>query len=250
MPYIQCNNIEMYYEKMGIGSPIVFLHSGFSRGILAFASQILDFQRKYTCYFPDFRGHGRTRSSSLEWSTPQHADDIFAFMDQLQIQQAHFIGYGMGGGVALHCAVNQPERVASLTSIGQSGFVASMGSEEFEPERLLQNKNYDFIKSMEERHFDAHQGNWQEFLRQKIKDWRTYPNLTDDQLRSISCPALFIAGEYDEFAPEEDLKRVTNLIPDSRYVIVPGRSHKTHMNREDPAFVNDTILDFLEKNSG
>lgn len=57
-----------------------------------------------------------------------------------------------------------------------------------------------------------------EFLRQKIKDWRTYPRLTDDQLRGISCPTLFIAGEYDQFAPEEELKRVTRLIPNSRYV--------------------------------
>ncbi|GIP32077.1 hypothetical protein J2TS4_12870 [Paenibacillus sp. J2TS4] len=128
------------------------------------------------------------------WSTPQHADDIFAFMDQLQIPRAHLIGYGMGG-------------------------------------------------------FDAHQGNWQEFLRQKLKDWRTYPRLTDDQLRSISCPALFVAGEYDELTPEEDLKRVTNLIPDSHYVIVPGESHRPHMSRENPSFVNDTILDFLEMNS-
>jgi len=59
-----------------------------------------------------------------------------------------------------------------------------MGSEEFEPEQLIQNKNYDFIKSMEERHFDAHHGNWQEFLRQKIKDWRTFPQLTDNKSNS------------------------------------------------------------------
>ncbi|MDF2723468.1 MAG: alpha/beta hydrolase, partial [Paenibacillus sp.] len=175
MPYVSCNNINIYYERMGVGAPVIFLHSGFSRGILAFASQILDFQRQYTCYFPDFRGHGRTRSGSLEWSTPQHADDIIAFMDHLHIDKAHLIGYGMGGGVSLHCAVNQPVRVATLTSIGQCGFVAAQGSEEFEPESLLQHKNYAFIDSMKERHFDAHQGNWQQFLRQKLQDWRTYP---------------------------------------------------------------------------
>ncbi|REK77875.1 alpha/beta hydrolase [Paenibacillus paeoniae] len=231
---------------MGSGRPIIFLHSGFSRGILAFASQILDFQARYNCYFPDFRGHGRTKSDSLEWSTPQHADDIIDFMDQLQIPKAHLIGYGMGGGVALYCALNQPHRVATLTSIGQSGFVAAMGSEAFEPEWLIQHGKDDFIRSMEERHQDAHMGNWQQFLRQKIKDWRTYPQLTDDQLSGMECPALFIAGEYDEYAPEDELKRVTKLIPHSRYVIVPGCSHRPHMSRENPVFVNDTILKFLD----
>lgn len=246
MPYIQCNHIEMYYEQMGVGDPVLFLHSGFSRGILAFASQILDFQNQYSCYFPDFRGHGRTRSGSLEWSTPLHAEDIIAFMDRLELSKAHLIGYGMGGGVALYCALNQPQRVASITSIGQSGFVASMGSEQFEPEWLLEHERYDFINMMKDRHMEAHRGDWQQFLRQKIKDWRTYPQLSDEQLGSIDCPALFIAGQHDPYAPEVDLKKVTSLLPNSRYVIVPDCNHKTHMIRENPVLVNDTILQFLE----
>ncbi len=246
MPYAQLNDLEMYYEQMGVGDPVLFLHSGFARGILAFASQMLDFQRKYTCYFPDFRGHGRTRSGSLNWSTPQHAEDIIAFMDQLHIPKAHVIGYGMGGGVALHCAVNHPQRIATLTSIGQCGFIASMGSEEYEPEWLLENGRHDFINSMIERHMEAHRGNWQEFLSQKVRDWRAYPQLSNEQLRSIPCPTLFIAGEHDELAPEADLKRVTTLIHNSSYVVVPGCSHRPHMSRENPELVNDTILQFIE----
>lgn len=190
MPHIHCNNIELYYEQMGIGDPVLFLHSGFSRGILAFASQILDFQNKYTCYFPDFRGHGRTRSKSLEWSTPLHAEDIIAFMDILKLPKVHLIGYGMGGGVALYCALNQPQSIISITSIGQSGFVASMESVQFEPEWLLEHERYDFINMMKSRHMEAHRGDWQQFLRQKVTDWRTYPQLSNDQLSSIKCPTL------------------------------------------------------------
>lgn len=247
MPYAQINNIEMYYERLGSGSPIIFLHSGFSRGILAFASQILDFQQQFNCYFPDFRGHGRTKSASLEWSTPQHAADIIALMDQLEIERAHLIGYGMGGGVAFYCAVNHHERITTLTSIGQCGFVAATGSEEFEPQVLIDNEKHDFITSIKERHFDAHQGNWQQFLQQKLTDWRKYPQLTDEQLQSISCPCLFIAGEHDVLAPEQDLQKITSLITNSNYVIVPGGSHRPHMIREQPIFVNDTILQFLAR---
>lgn len=247
MPHITCNNMDMFVEQLGVGFPVIFLHSGFSRGILAFASQILDFQSKYACYFPDFRGHGRTRSDSLEWSTPQHAEDIIALMNQLGIQQAHLIGYGMGGGVGLYCAIHHPDRVTSLTSIGQSGYVASYGSEEFEPEWLLENDGHAFIRLMEDRHRDAHKGNWQEFLRQKLKDWRTYPQLSEEQFRGISCPTLFIAGQHDPYAPEEDVMKVTSLIPNSRYLIVEGGSHRPHMIREQPILVNDTILSFLEE---
>jgi len=249
MPYVKFDNLEMYYEQMGVGDPVLFLHSGFSRGILAFSSQMLDFQRRYTSYFPDFRGHGRTRSDSLIWSTPQHVEDIIEFMNQQHIPKAHFIGYGMGGGVSFHCAVSHPNRIASLTSIGQCGFVACEGSEDFEPEWLLQNGREDFINSMIERHLEAHQGDWQEFLRQKVKDWRTYPRLSDEELSSIACPTLLIAGQYDELAPEDDLKRATALIRNSRYVIVPGCSHRPHMSGENPSFVNETILQFLKDHS-
>lgn len=97
-----------------------------------------------------------------------------------------------------------------------------------------------------ERHLDAHQGNWQQFLRQKVKDWRTYLQLSDKELSSIICPALFIAGQFDVLGPEEDLKRATALIRNSSYVIVPDCSHRPHMSGENPVFVNDTILNFIE----
>jgi len=100
---------------------------------------------------------------------------------------------------------------------------------------------------MEDRHRDVHKGNWQEFLRQKLKDWRTYPQLSEEQFRGISCPTLFIAGQHDPYAPEEDVMKVTTLIPNSRYVIIEGASHRPHMIREQPIFVNDTILSFLEE---
>jgi pimeloyl-ACP methyl ester carboxylesterase len=93
MPYVQVKNLEMFYEKMGAGETVLFLHSSYSRGILAFASQMLDFQKKFTCYFPDFRGHGRTRCESLEWSTPQIADDVIEFMNKWNISTAHLVGY-------------------------------------------------------------------------------------------------------------------------------------------------------------
>lgn len=39
MPYLQCSNVEIYYEHMGSGSPVLFLHSGFNDTILHFIKQ-------------------------------------------------------------------------------------------------------------------------------------------------------------------------------------------------------------------
>ena len=69
MPYMNFKDLNMYYEDMGCGEPILFLHSHFSRSLLAFGAQIQPFQGEYRCLFPDFRGHGRTKCESLEWDS-------------------------------------------------------------------------------------------------------------------------------------------------------------------------------------
>jgi pimeloyl-ACP methyl ester carboxylesterase len=207
---------------------------------------MLEFQQAYTCYFPDFRGHGRTTCDSLEWSMPQLADDIGAFMERLGIAQAHILGYSLGGGVALYCAVRFPDKVKTLTTIGCGGVADPTGADDFEPEQLLKNNQHSLIDHMRANHMDAHRGNWQEFMRQSAMDWRSYPRFTDQQLGSIRCPAFFIAGEKDPFTPEDQLVHLTSMVQGSRYWIVPGCSHRPHMLRESPLLVNAEILQFLQ----
>lgn len=246
MPYVQVKDMEMFYEKMGVGEAVLFLHSGYSRGILAFASQILDFQRKFTCYFPDFRGHGRTRCDSLEWSTPQIADDLIEFMNQMELSRVHLVSYSLGANVGLYLAVRHADRVATLTTIGTSGFCDPTGVEEYEPEWLAENGRQDTIDMITERHMEAHRGNWQEHMRQAAQDWRLYPQLTAEQLSSIKCPALLITGEHDPLAGGEKIKHLSSLIKGSEYLVVPGADHRPHMLPESPVLVNETIFQFLQ----
>ena len=83
MPYIEVNNLNVFYEEFGRGEALLFLHSHFSRGLLAFAAQIQPFSGSYRCIFPDFRGHGRTMCDSMEWNSRMIADDMADFMDAL-----------------------------------------------------------------------------------------------------------------------------------------------------------------------
>ena len=96
MPYAQVNDVNIYYEEFGRGETVLFLHSHFSRGLLAFSGQIIPFSGKYRCLFPDFRGHGRTKCEDLTWSSLKIADDMAVFLDTLGIEKAHLIGYSCG----------------------------------------------------------------------------------------------------------------------------------------------------------
>jgi pimeloyl-ACP methyl ester carboxylesterase len=82
---------------------------------------------------------------------------------------------------------------------------------------------------------------------QAAQDWRRYPQLSEERISGIQCPALFITGEHDPFVGEEKIKQLSALVPKSSYLVVPGGSHGPHMLRENPTLVNETIFRFLAK---
>ena len=134
MPQVQVGNCSIFYEDIGIGFPILFLHSGYSRGIIAFCGQIQPFFHSYRCLLPDFRGHGRTTSEDQDWDTPKLAQDMAGFLDALEIDKAFLLCYSLGSGVALHLAAMHPERIRGIITIGTGGVADPIGADDFEPE--------------------------------------------------------------------------------------------------------------------
>lgn len=247
MPYKQIGNLNMFYEEFGVGEPVIFLHSAYSRGILAFGGQILPFcQEGYHCYYPDFRGHGRSICSDMNWDSSMLAEDIIRFMDSENLEKVHLIGYSTGGGVAYYMASRYPERVKSLISIGNGGVVEAADAKYYEPEYLLQNNETDFIETVKHRHAQAHNGDWQEYLRQEVKDWRNHPRLTENEWRNINMPMLLIAGENDTFAKRECLEAIKRMCPQTEIFIVKGCGHAPHFPTENVKEINEKMLEFIQ----
>jgi len=249
MPICKIKDIELFYEDIGIGEPILFLHSHFNRGILAFACQMQVFNKQYRCILPDFRGHGRTRCDSLIWDAGMILDDMIAFLDVLSIRRVHVIGYSAGGGIGFHMAVKYPQYVASLVSIGCDGFPFAENAYDFLPENLIKNEQFDIIDQMKNKHLDAHKGNWEEFMRQSVHDNDIYPNLSRDQLGSIATPVFIIAGENDTLIRKEELEEARTLITDCEVLVTSSGPHATHMLGEHTLEVNRRITDFLYRNT-
>lgn len=244
MPYIEVNDLQLYCEELGHGEPILFLHSHFSRGILAFGAQIQPFQGSYRCIFPDFRGHGRTICDDLTWDSRRIAEDMIAFMDKLGIESAHLVGYSMGAYVGMYMASKYTDRVRSFVSIGGGVVPVPDGSEDFLPENVLARNDTNFIEDMKVRHFEAHKGNWQEYLRQTVSDWRNHPNVTEEEWKAITCPVLFINGEHDPFGFCAELKK---KCPHAMTYEVKGGGHRPHFVMEQGKEVNELILNFLSQ---
>ena len=247
MPYQQVKDCNIYYEDIGTGEPILFLHSGYSRGIIAFGGQIQPFFHTYRCLLPDFRGHGRTTSESKDWDTPLIAEDMADFLQAMGIRKAHLLGYSLGGGVALHLASKHPELVKSIITIGCSGQADPAGSEDFEPESLIKNHQDAVIERMKSLHMDAHGGDWQHHMRMSVRDWRLYPSLSDGDWSKLTMPMLLIGGENDSFASPAKLAYMQSKCPQAETFSVPGGGHRPHMPTEQVKMVNERMLDFLKR---
>uniref|UniRef100_UPI0040578003 alpha/beta fold hydrolase n=1 Tax=Acetatifactor sp. TaxID=1872090 RepID=UPI0040578003 len=244
MPYVSFKDLKLYYEDLGRGEPVLFLHSGFSRGILAFGAQIQPFQGKYRCIFPDFRGHGRTICEDLTWDTRRIADDMIEFMDVLEIKRVHLFAYSMGASVGMYMSSKYPERVCSLVAIGASSEPVPDGAEDFLPENLIAKNDIATIEDMKVRHYEAHRGDWQTYMRQTVADWLNHPKLSKEEWAAIKCPVLFIKGEQDIFSSNTELKK---KCPHAVTHEVPGGGHRPHFVMEQGKEINKLVLDFLEQ---
>lgn len=242
MPYIKINDLNMFYEEFGKGETVLFLHSHFSRGLLAFSGQILPFAGHYSCLYPDFRGHGRTMCDNLDWNSRMIADDMANFLDALEIKSAHLIGYSCGAYVGCYMAAKYLEKVKSLITIGGGAYPRVDGAENFLPENLISSSETDFIEDMKFRHHEAHKGDWKTYLKKTIIDWKSHPSLTEEEWARIKCPTFFINGENDPFGTCAELQE---KVPNAKVYEVKDGGHHPHFVGEQIEEINAMMLEFL-----
>ena len=246
MPRLRVDDCNLFYEDIGWDDPVLFLHSAYSRGVIAFSGQIQPFFHHWRCLLPDLRGHGRTTAESPDWDTPRIAADMAGFLDGLGVSRVHVVGYSLGAGVGLHLAAAHPERVRSLILIGTGGVADPEGADDYEPEALVASGQTGFIERIRSLHAEAHGGDWAHHLRQNARDWRRYPSLTDAEAARIAMPMLLIGGERDPYASPDKLRAMQTRYPQAEVWVVPGAGHGPHFPTEQCREVNERMMSFLQ----
>src|SRR6516165_9018830 len=115
--YATVNGVKMYYEVHGSGDPVVLLHGSFMTITNNWTGWIDELSKTRKVIAVEMQGHGRTGDIDRDFSYENLADDVAALLDHLKIPRADLIGYSMGGGVAMQCAIRHPEKVRKVVSI-------------------------------------------------------------------------------------------------------------------------------------
>ncbi len=196
---INVNGIEMYYEKYGAGRPLVLVH-GNSVDHNEFKDSIWLLRRHFTVYAVDSRGHGlSTKVDELHYS--DMADDMVAFMDQLDLKDVVYFGHSDGGIIGLLTAM-RTDRIGLLLP----------GSANLTPNAVAPWLRGG-LKAVYALTKDP-----------KMLMMMTEPNITAEDLAAIKVPTVVIAGSKD-IIDEKETRLIAESIPGAKLRILEGEGH-------------------------
>ena len=246
MPTIRANDLEIGYERLGAGPPLILLHGASSSARVDFAAQIPSLTSAFGLVLPDARGHGATRWDPAhgfrgEWLV----DDLEAFVDALGLATFHLAGFSMGAMTALGFAVRQPERVRTLVIAAITAEReprASVARRLLDPERIERDEPA-WAAQLARRH-DRVQGRdaWRRLLPAIAADVAVQPLLTQRDVRSVTAPTLVMCGDRDPMAPVHQGARLARQVRDGRLLVVPDCGHE--LLSERPTLVNEALGSF------
>lgn len=213
---------------------------------------------------PDLPGHGETAAPTD--AMPEVARDLAALLDQLGLDQVVLIGYSMGGRLALHFAVQEPQRVRGLVIIGATpglqdaearaarvaadeqlaqrieadfaGFVSDWEAQSmFATQKAMSHESQEHIRAIRRSHHPK-------ALAAALRRMGTgaQPPL-HGQVTGLTMPVLWVVGEYDQKF-RAIAESVQPLLPSARFAILPYAGHAVHLER--PSAFKTLLLSFTE----
>ena len=267
MPKAQVGGVALFYEEVGEGTPLVFVHE-FAGDHASWAPQVRFFARRYRTVTFNARGYppSDVPEDPAAYSQGQAVEDIRGLLDYLGIPKAHVCGLSMGGYATLHFGFGYPERALSLVVAG-CGYGSGTGREAFHQDTAVVMRKFeeegmervaDFYSRGPTRvqFLDKDPKGWQEF-RDRLAGGSarghaltlrgvqmTRPSVYDlgDRLEALRIPTLVVTGDEDEpcLEPAVFMKR---KIPSAGLLVIPRSGHT--INLEEPEAFNRAVLDFL-----
>lgn len=216
----------------------------------------------------DLLGHGAAPAprEAGAWRLEAQADGLAAALAARGVERAHWVGYSMGGRLALTAAARRPEALASLTLIG-----ATAGLEAPEERRARREADEALAAFLEREGLAAFVARWEAHplfasqarlgprhrarmraLRMAQRPSALAASLRGagtgamtplwDVLESVRLPTLLLTGARDEKfrALAEAMAR---RLPRARHAVLDGAGHAAML--EAPAACAETLAAFL-----
>lgn len=239
MPVIQTERAALftkdYRPKNFTGTPFVLIHGAGG----TYQNFPIPLRRDLPCIVMDLAGHGRSPQPSHNTIT-DHASDVVALMNTLDIEQGFLVGHSMGGAIAQQITLDYADRVAGLVLLGTA---AKLKVSSQIIEGII-----DDTKPTAELIMDWTWGdNVTESIKQQgVELMLTMPpeviqgdyiacNSFDvrERLTEIAVPTLVIAASEDCMVKPEWSEYLAENIKDAQYKLIEGAGHMFPLEHSD-----------------
>jgi pimeloyl-ACP methyl ester carboxylesterase len=253
--YAPVNELKMYYEVHGSGEPVVLLHGAFMTITNNWDGWIGELSKTRKVIAVEMQGHGRTADIERDISSENLADDVAALLDHLKIPKADVIGYSMGGGVAMQCAVRHPDKVRKVVVISSTFRRDGMIKEAADSIPKLTGEDFKGSPiETEYKKLSPTPDDFPKFVKRVLAAGTKEHDLGADKLKATTAAMFFIHGDADGIRLEHvaEMFRLKgggdhgDMGPRaaSRLAILPDTTHVTLMQRM-PVIV-PMVNDFLD----
>lgn len=250
-----------HYHELGTGTPILFLH-GSGTGVTAAANWWLnlpELSELGRCIAIDSIGYGQTVvADGTEYGIREWVRHAVRVLDALGIEKTWIVGNSLGGWLAFQFAIDFPERVAGIVSMGTGGakLTAALqghSSPVLTPEGVRQTLELFVVdKTLVTDELvalryasalnDTASSRLAEVVAARDRD-RTALPLDFDVLARLAVPVLLIHGTQDAVIPVSRTWELVNTIPHADAHIFSQCGHWSQVERAED--FNEVVGRFL-----
>lgn len=275
--YVKAAGIRTFYLEAGEGPPVVLLH-GLGATNASMLPTFAALAGTHRVIAPDNPGFGESDKPRTAYHPAFFTRWLTAFLDEIGVDKATFIGNSMGGRIALEMGLRHPERADKLVL-----FTPSMAWKRFrqfvpivrfllpelafvplriprgrvmqglqrmfaDPSRLPQ-AWYDAAVDEFLRVFRSPRGRVGFFsaARQIYLEESHGPNGFWERLPSLQAPSLFLWGDRDLLVPARFARHAVDCVPHAHSIILPSCGHVPQF--EHPETTHRLVKEFLEVKS-
>lgn len=250
-----------HYHELGEGAPILFLH-GSGTGVTAAANWWLnlpEISEVGRCIAIDSIGYGQTVvAEGTEYGIREWVRHAVRVLDALGIEKTWIVGNSLGGWLAFQFAIDYPERLLGVVSMGTggaklTGALKGHSNPTLTEEGIRQtlelfvtDKSLITDELVKLRYAsalnDTASDRLQEVVTARDRDRNDLP-LDFDVLAKLDLPVLLIHGVQDRVIPVQRTWDILNIIPNADAHIFSQCGHWSQV--EHAAEFNQVIKSWL-----